>query len=424
MIHYFSPNGLGSAWIGNEIRRVDEAGIPYQLHALRKPDSTPYFESEWFSGLHRGTRVIYPIPPLAFLVSLACAPFLFGRRLAGCAWNALTGERESLRNRVVCAWHLLVACHWARCVRSERISLIHSQWIHSAGSVAWYGARLLGVPFSFTGHATDLFRNRVALKDKVRDAEFIVCISNFHRELFLSLGARDEQLVVAYCGIDISHFAAAVARHRDPSGSVRILSSGRLVEKKGFEYLIDACAELRRRGLDVRCVIGGSGPLEADLRRRVAAQGVSDVVEVTGRAISQDELPAFMAGGDVYCLPCVWARDDDVDGLPQMLMEAMACGLPAVSTRLVGIPDLVIDGETGLLVEPRQVGELADALQRLCEDEALAARLASNGRAIVERRFDIATSLHDLLDRFSAHLGAADRAPAPPAAVLLEGTTT
>ena len=314
-------------------------------------------------------------------------------------WNALTGQRESARARAAGLWHLFVACHWARHVRQDDVSHIHSQWIHSAGTVAWYGARLLGVPFSFTGHAADLFRNRCALEDKVRDAEFIGCISEFHREFFRRLGAKDEQLILVYCGIDVAHFTPRL-RKRVPGEGFRLLSSGRLVEKKGFEYVIDACAELVRRGREVECMIAGSGPLERALRQRIARLGLSDRITLTGTALAQEEIPGFMAQGDAYCLPCVWASDDDVDGLPQMLMEAMACGLPAVSTRLVGIPDLVVHEQTGLLVEPRDAPELAAAIERLIDDEPLRLRLAAGGRRIVEEKFDIETSLDALIDRY------------------------
>ncbi len=414
MIHYMSPIGLGAPWVGNELREVERAGVPFTLHALRNPAEI-HFTSEWARRLHRETRSVYPLPPLGFALSVALAPFLFGSRFFASLWNALTGERESLRARAAALWHLFVAAHWARSLRHEKVSHIHSQWIHSGGTVAWCAARMLGVPFSFTGHAADLYRNAVALNDKVRDAAFIGCISEFHKNLFREKGAREEQLQIAYCGIDVSHFTPRL-RERRPGERVRILSSGRLVEKKGFEYLIDAVALLRAGGTDVECVVGGSGPLERDLRERAAKAGVADLVTVTGKGIAQEELPAFMAQGDIYCLACVWASDDDVDGLPQMLMEAMACGLPAVSTRLVGIPDLIIHEETGLLVEQRQARELADALARLIGDDALRRRLAEGGRRIVEEKFDILTTLDGLIDRYRRRLGMPVPArPAPSA---------
>jgi glycosyltransferase involved in cell wall biosynthesis len=267
-----------------------------------------------------------------------------------------------------------------------------------------YGAWLLGVPFSFTGHATDLFRDRVALRDKIRRAEFISCISTFHRDLFLRNGARPEQLHLVYCGIDTSQFHLPAAS-RDKE-TLRILSSGRLVEKKGFDDLIAACRILRDQGVDFECIIAGSGPLQAQLQSQVERDGLQEHVQVTGEALMQEEICGFMHGGDLYCLPCVWAADGDVDGLPQMLMEAMASGLPVVSTRLVGIPDLVVHGRSGWLVEPRRPEDLAAALLRLAQEPELRERLAAEGRRRVEQVFNLDTCLAPLIAYFRARLAA------------------
>lgn len=409
MIHYITTQGVGDAWIGNELRVVRRAGIPFVLHAMRRPAST-YFASDWAEELGRRTRHLYPLPVAGMAVSVASAPFLFGRRFVGAMLNALFGRRESLRARVACLAHFFVACHWARSLRREPVDLIHAQWVHSSGSIGMYAAWLLGVPFSFTGHAADLFRDRVALEDKVRRAAFIICISEFHRGVYRGLGARDEQLHVAYCGLDLEHFTPGPSEPRAP-GPLRILTSARLVPKKGLRDLIEACRILAAEGVDFRCTIGGSGPLEGVLRQQALAAGLADRVTLTGQALKQEEIPAFMRGGDLYCLPCVWAEDGDVDGLPQMLMEAMACGLPVISTRLVGIPDLVVDEESGLLVDPGDAAALARALHRLVDDPGLASRLAAAGRRRVCDRFDLATCLEPLLKQFRLRISAADAAP-------------
>jgi glycosyltransferase involved in cell wall biosynthesis len=405
VIHYMTIQGVGDAWVGNELRVVRGAGIPVVLHALRRPGKT-YFTSDDIAALDRATRAIYPLGKGQVAAAVLAAPFRFGRRFWRALGSALFGPRESLRVRALGLWHLGVACHWAAGLRDAPPAHIHSQWAHAGASVALYGATLLGVPFSFTGHAADLFRDRAALRAKIAAAAFIVCISEFHRQFYLTEGADPGQLIIAYCGIDSSHFTP-VRRLRPAGAAVRLLSSGRLVEKKGFDVLVAALALLRDRGLDFEAVIAGSGPLEAALRAQVAAAGLQAQVTLTGKELKQEDIPAFMATGDVYALACQRAPDGDVDGLPQMLMEAMACGLPAVSTRLVGIPDLVIDGETGLLVEPGDPAALADALARLAGDEELALRLAAAGRQHVLDRFDLETCLDPLLDRFRARLESA-----------------
>jgi glycosyltransferase involved in cell wall biosynthesis len=402
VIHYMTIVGVRNPTVGNELRVVTAQGIPVVLHALGRPEQV-YFDSADIAALDRETQVIYPLRPLRALVSLLKAPGRFGGRFFSALWNALTGRRENRRVRLVGLWHFVVACHWAGQVRNQPVSHIHAQWIHSPGTVAYFGAWLLGRPFSFTGHAADLFRDRAALSDKIGRADFIVCISEFHRQFYIEQGAAPEKLVLSYCGIDTTHFTPAL-RTREADAPFHILSSGRLVEKKGFEVLIRACALLAERGLDFRCTIGGEGPLEAPLRALIAQLGLEDRVTVTGAPLRQEELPDFMRQGDAYCLACVQASDNDVDGLPQMLMEAMACGLPAVSTQLVGIPDLVRHGETGLLVAPGEAAALADALARLEADPGLAARLASAGRAHVEAVFALPHCLDPLVTRFRAAL--------------------
>lgn len=402
VIHYMTTMGVGGAWVANELRVLKREGIPFTLHSLRKPDMT-FYSAEDIATFDRETRTLYPLKKALFLKDLALAPFYHHTRFFAALWNALTGKRETPRARIAGIWHLALACHWVASLRNQPVTHIHSQWAHSGATVAMYGAWLLNKPFSFTGHAVDLFRDRAALSDKIKRADFIVCISEFHRQFFLENGAREDQLFIAYCGIDTSLFTPSDTP-RDADAPFHILSSGRLVEKKGFAVLIEACRLLKERGTDVRCTIVGSGPLEDDLRAAVHDAELDEAVTLTGKPIAQEDLPDFMASGDVYCLPCVWAKDNDVDGLPMMLMEATACGLPAVSTRLVGIPDLIRDGETGLLVNPEDAAALADALQRLAGDRALGARLAKAGRTHVLDRFNIETCLEPLVSRYRAAL--------------------
>ncbi|MGB1245117.1 MAG: glycosyltransferase, partial [Porticoccaceae bacterium] len=220
------------------------------------------------------------------------------------------------------------------------------------------------------------------------------------RDFYLKEGADPDKLIIAYCGIDTSLFKRTVAEAGGAKERpVRIVSAARLVEKKGLKYLIEACQQLVGHE-SFTCTIAGSGPLLSELREQIDQLGLSELVFLTGKSILQEEIPEFMASGDIYCLPCVWADDGDVDGLPQMLMEAMACGLPVISTDLVGIPDLIEDGRTGLLVEPNNASALAMAITRLADDSGLREQLAVQGREKVINGFDIDDCLEPLLEKF------------------------
>ena len=409
MIHYMTTNGIGNSWVANELHQLVNHKIPFKLHAMRKPGEH-FHGSQWAMDMDRDTHVLYPVKLLSVLIAMLTASFCFGKKFWAALFNALFAKRESFRVRIAGIAHFAVACHWARQLQHQNVSLIHSQWIHSGGTITMYAAWLLDKPFSFTGHAADLFRERCALQDKVDRAAFIVCISQFHKDLFMKMGASEDKLHIVYCGIDVSLFSPKEKTqiHDVP----HILSAGRLVDKKGFEYLIDACGKLRDQQVAFKCTIAGSGPLEENLKQRVKDQKLEKLVTVTGKVIMQEDIPAFMNEGDIYCLPCVWAKDNDVDGLPQMLMEAMACGVPCVSTKLVGIPDLLIQSETGLLVEPNDASQLADALNVLIHDKQLQMDLARKGLAHVKAKFDLSTCLNPLVKQYKRFLSITDKSSA------------
>ncbi len=404
MIHYITSTGVGNAWVGNELMALADRGIPFRLHSLHKPTAT-FFKSEQVKQIAEQTNYIYPLGVWRVLTSLLLAPFIFPRYFFPALWNSFFGRKESFSIRLKSILHFCVSCVWARSLRKQPVSHIHSQWINSCGTVGMYAAWLLKKPFSFTGHAADLFRERCALKDKIKRAEFIVCISSFHRDFYLSEGADPGQLIISYCGIDTGMFSPSPTSDAGAETSdktpIRLLSAARLVDKKGFKYLISACKSLADQGIDFSCIIAGDGPLLNELEYQIQQLHLGGRVTLTGRPILQEDIPSFMRRGDIYCLPCVWAEDGDVDGLPQMLMEAMACGVPVVSTRLVGIPDLIVEGETGLLAAPNNTQDLANQLRQLIEDSPLRSRLAINGRQQVENLFDLATCLDTLFDRFT-----------------------
>ncbi len=448
MIHYITTVGLGQPWVGNELRILDERGVSFALHAMRPAAAAKeYFGSEWAKRLVERTRpAIYPLKPLQVALATALGPVRFGGRWFAALANALFGKREGMRSRLACLAHFFVACQWAHALRSEGgVSHVHAQWAHSSGSIGFYGAWLLGVPFSFTGHAVDITRQRVALRDKILRAKFIIAISEWHKQFYLAVARGEEpwekshplyeggpdacgpvrpeqrelaeKIVVAYCGIYTDEMRPPSDEQRAAKGAkpFTILSAGRLIGKKGFPVLLDALKLMKDRGLHTQsfeagkpagfvCELAGSGPDEAALRARVQQLGLGDVVRMTGQALQQEKIPAYMHGGDAFVLACVWAEDGDVDGLPQLTMEAMGCGVASVTTRLVGNPDLVVHEETGLLVSPGNAAELADALERLMREPATRERFAQAGRERVLAVFDIRRSLNPLLERYKVAL--------------------
>ena len=256
----------------------------------------------------------------------------------------------------------------------------------------------MDIPFSFTGHAVDLFRDRCALKDKVKHADFIIAISKFHKDFYITEGASAEKIHIVYCGIDLDEYAYNFSESKAP---IRVLSFGRLVEKKGYSILIEACGLLRDLGVDFHCEIAGSGPEYEALKRLTASLNLDKRITITGKALNQEEIEEWMQTGDIFAQPCCWSADNDVDGIPRSLMEAMAVGLPSISTSVAGIPDLIEHMKTGLLIAEQDADALAKAIKLLIDDASLRKDLSKSGRQIVEQKFNLETCLDPLAEVFS-----------------------
>jgi colanic acid/amylovoran biosynthesis glycosyltransferase len=294
------------------------------------------------------------------------------------------------------------AAEVARLARLAGITHLHAHFGSDPTTVALLAARDLGGTFSYTAHARDIYHTYVSpevdaakRRAKLSEAAFTVTVSDYNADHLTTLcpeaAARIHRL---YNGIDLSLFS--------PSAGVvpgRILAVGRLVEKKGFAVLVDACALLRDRGLAFDCRIIGDGPLQAALEAQIAGLALADRVTLTG-PMPQERLAVELGTAAIATLPCVITADGDRDGLPTVLLEAMGKGIPVVTTTVTGGPEIVAEGETGFLCPPGDPVALADALATLLSDPQRARSMGAAGRRRAERLFDLATNVARLTDHF------------------------
>jgi colanic acid/amylovoran biosynthesis glycosyltransferase len=277
---------------------------------------------------------------------------------------------------------------WDR-ARRRGVEHLHAHFANVGSDVALLAATLgreAGCgprTWSMTMHGSTEFYDVSAfrLPEKVRDARFVACVSDFTRSQ-LMLHTEEEhwpKLALVRCGVDAQAFGA-VARD-GASGALRVLVVGRLVSGKGYALLLEALADVVARGHDVTLEIVGEGPAGEALRARAAALGVAERVQWLG-AVGQDEIRRHYEEADAFCLPSF------AEGVPVVLMEAMAMQLPVVATRIAGIPELIDDGVSGLLVAPARAGELADALARLAASPELRGQLGRAGREAVMAGYD------------------------------------
>jgi glycosyltransferase involved in cell wall biosynthesis len=283
--------------------------------------------------------------------------------------------------------------------------------------VAWFASRLTGLPFSYTTHAKDLYLTAPrSLRRRSRDARFIATCTGHNVDYLKSiLPPQDHgKIRLVYHGVDLVRFAFRERSPRETGQAPLILSVGRLVPKKGHDDLIAACAILAGRGVDFRCAIVGGGPLHDELSGVIDRRGLSGIVSLEG-AMAQTELIGLYRRADIFALAPRITANGDRDGIPNVLAEAMAMGVPVVSTELSGIPELVRHGYSGLLTHPASPGELADALERLLGDPDYARSLAINGRAELERAWNCDKTTQTLRDLMSACLCGAPENVSDPA---------
>ncbi len=272
---------------------------------------------------------------------------------------------------------------------------VHAHFAGLAARTAWLVRELWGIGYSFTGHADDIFspeERPISLEMLVRDARFIATETDYSRrwleEKYAPARGKTHRV---FNGIAPAGFPARAML----AGPPRILSVGRLVEKKGFPTLLAACALLRERGVDFRCDIIGDGPLRAALAARIAGLGLANQVALPGPR-PQSEVRELLASARVFALAAQREGDGGSDNLPTVLMEAMSAGVPIVATRIAGIPEMVDDGETGYLTAEKDAAAFADRLAILLTDASLAAQLGENGRQRAGSKFSIANTSAEL----------------------------
>jgi glycosyltransferase involved in cell wall biosynthesis len=418
---------LSETFIANEIHQLERAGLRMRLFSVKR---------EREAQVHPVVGTIAaPLRYLPEATSLSGTPFVawlranlpaFWRDHAALAvrrpWAYLTTLAAACalawrhRPRKVYIKEFLQAGVIARAVqRAGDVGHLHGHFCHGVATITWFASRLAGIPFSFTAHAKDIYQAELnpgdLLERKLGAARFVATCTCANAEALRARHGRPGDVHAVYHGVDTEHFSPG-PRAADRGGLPLILAVGRLVEKKGFDRLVDACALLQRAGLRFSCVIVGErGSAHAALRAQIDALGLGACVELR-HAVTQDRLRDIYRAAHVFALPCQVMEDGDRDGFPNVLAEAMACGVPVVSTAISGIPEIIDDGVHGLLVPPRDAEALADALQRVLSDAALHARLAEAGRARICERFDSRRTTLALHALFTAQLRRANGAGA------------
>jgi glycosyltransferase involved in cell wall biosynthesis len=294
-------------------------------------------------------------------------------------------------------WAALAGVHLAGVLKQAGIGHLHAPWADGPATAAWVASHLSGIPFSFSARARDLHPPDGALEEKIAAAAFVRTNTRANLDYLAGLApGAAVKLVNIYNGVSL---APAPWTARPPGPPFQLLALGRLVPKKGFPVLLEACRLLLAGGLDFRLTLGGDGPERPKLQALVQQYGLQDRVALPG-FIPHREVPGWLARTDLFVMPSVIAPSGDRDGIPNVVLEALSQEVPVVASAVSGLPEVILPGETGWLAPPGDPGALATALAAALSDPGEARRRARAGRDLVQREFDSGRNYALLKARF------------------------
>ena len=389
-----TPFGPGEAFILEEMLAVTELGV--NLLIIPRNPSIEVFHKEGERLL--GNTVWLPLLDkrifFNFLKALLSRPHVWS--IIGTIFHRSRTWKIAVKNLAI----LPKAVFVADSLRNEGVEHIHAHWGSTTATMAWIISELTGIPWSITLHRWDIKENNM-LEEKIRSAKFVRCISeNGRDELFNTIGRKYENRVkVIHMGVRIPDNRLEPKTHRDV---LRIVTPANLLEVKGHKFLVEACSILIERGVDgFQCVFYGEGPLKGILADIVRDGNLAEHIKLPG-VIPHNELIEMYENHeiDIVVLPSITTVNGEHEGIPVALMEAMAAGVPVISTTTGGIPEL-LDSGAGILVPPEDSEALADAIQLLMEDSEMRSKVGAKGREKVEREFAISCVAKKLVSLFA-----------------------
>lgn len=389
---------LSETFVLNEIISLEQRGLPIRIFAVREPDPGPSHSKVSQVRAKVTCLALRPHWKQAAAANLRLLRRQPGRYLR-VFFHVVTSKVA--RRRFGVPRHFFQAGYLADILSREPADHLHAHFASTPARVAMLVHRLTGIPFTFTAHAKDIYLSDSGVfRGKLEEARTVVTCTEYNRSFLLKQHGQlaAEKVRCIYHGLDTSQFKFHT-RQAVENGETVILSVARLIEKKGLEDLLAAADILRRRGRVCRVEIIGGGPLREALKAQAKLLGLADRVRLLG-AQTHDAVCLAYRRASVFVLPCVVASNGDRDGIPNVLLEAMASGLPVVSTPVSGIPELIESGKNGLLVPPHDPRNLADAIDSLLGSRELSEHLARAAKARLEASFSLEASAERLLAIF------------------------
>ncbi len=405
-------NSLKVAYIMSRFPKLTETFILYEMLAMQKQG----IQVEVYPLLREKIEVMHPEarqfveaahyqPFISLAIMRANLHFLWKmpRVYLATLWDLLSANWGSFGFFTGALGIFPKVVLFAYQMKAENVNHVHAHFASHPAAAGFIIHRLVDIPYSFTAHGSDLHRDRHMLCEKVAEAAFVVAISDYNKKVILSecQGNYQDKVTVIHCGVDTKVFRCRSNETPYEKGEspFMILCIGTLHEVKGQAYLIEACHQLQGRGINFICHFVGDGPDKKSLTALADHAGLTEKIRFHGR-LTRDEIARLLQDADVLAAPSVPTRDGRREGIPVVLMEAMGSSVPVIASKISGIPELVEDKVSGLLVTPRDATSLANALECYFAGPDLRRRLGQIGREKVARDFDLKKNAANLAKHF------------------------
>lgn len=396
---------ISETFISNEIKILEENGFDIHIFSMRQPRETFTHESV------KSIRAKVTYLPESMLLGLHT--LLWHTLLCACTRPSrfrqgvmlLLSRFAGAPKKNTWLKHFMQACFLTNSAKDMHIGHLHAHFAHTPTSVAMYAATLMAIPFSFTAHAKDIYTQAPRrVSEKLARAQFAVTCTGYNKTYLDTLSADPSRIHKIYHGIDLSLFDGAAKMHQQEKACppYHIMTVARFVEKKGLPDILNALKILKEENFNFRYTLIGSGPDRKKLTEQITRLGLQDMVELTG-TVAHENVLEYYRTAHAFVLGCMEAQDGDRDGIPNVIAEAMAMGVPVVSTNVSGVPELIENNITGVLVPDRDVPAMAEGLRRILTDEKLRRQVIPAAREKVHAVFDNRTLIGHLGDIFIAN---------------------
>lgn len=385
-----SFGSLSHTFIRREVIELRNLGMDISLFGIH-PDRAKEL-SEEDKVLERETIYLYPLKIRAIIAAnaffIANSPIKYSKTLL----DAILNEEINPFRHLKLIYHFFVSPYIAMKMQRKDVRHIHAHFLNVPATIAMYCSKLLGISFSITVHSAgeNGLKTMIGLRAKLREVKFICAISNYNKEyISKSIYPSREKTYVVRCGIDAS--AYRWKENQDITGKVKLISIGRFVEKKGFKYLLEGARLLKKENVVFKLCMIGDGPLKPGLKKLARDYDLNEEVVFKG-AVSHENVKAELGKSDILIVPSVESKTGEKEGIPVVIMEAMASGLLIIATEHAGIPEIVKNKVTGILIPEKDPPAIIEAIKLATGNNTLVKNCIANAQKLVSKEFNIKTT--------------------------------